>query len=264
MHMGGTIVDIAGAHIAITGAAGGLGAAMARALAGRGARLMLSGRNEVALNALADEVGGEAVVADLCERDQVELLASQVQSLDALVLNAGIGTDAAVADVTVDEIDTVIDTNLRAPIQLAMPFVQHHLATSTPGSLVLIGSVAGVSTTPESRMYNATKFGLRGFALSLRQDLHGTPVGVTHVLPGFVRDAGMFVDSGTQLPPGVRTRSPADVAAAVCRAIEHGPAEIFVAPPELRLGATVAGTMPAVSAALLRRFGAGQRKAASR
>lgn len=257
-------MDITGARVAITGAAGGLGAATARALAARGAHLVLSGRNESALKALADEVGAEVVVADLCQPDQVEHLGSVVRTLDALVLNAGIGADAAVADVTASEIDAVIDTNLRAPIQLAMPFVQHHLATSTPGSLVLIGSVAGVSTTPESRLYNATKFGLRGFALSLRQDLHATPVAVTHVLPGFIRDAGMFVDSGTELPPGVRTRSPADVAAAVCRAIEHGPSEIFVAPTELRLGATVASTMPAVSAALLRRLGAGQRKAASR
>ncbi len=257
-------MDIAGARIAVTGAAGGLGAAMVRTLAGRGAELVVSGRNRAALEALAAEVGAQVVVADLCDRSQVEYLASVVRTLDALVLNAGVGTDAAVSDVTSGEIDAVIDTNLRAPIQLTMPFVQHHLVTATPGSVVLIGSVAGVGTTPESRMYNATKFGLRGFALSLRQDLHGTPVAVTHVLPGFIRDAGMFVNAGTELPPGVRTRSPADVAAAVCRAIEGGPAEIFVAPAELRLGAILSGGMPAVSAAVLRRLGAGQRKAAAR
>jgi uncharacterized protein len=257
-------MDIDGARIAITGAAGGLGAATARCLAQRGAHLVLSGRNESALNALAAEVGGAVVVADLRNRDDVERLASLVRSLDVLVLNAGVEDDAAIADVTADEVDAVLDTNLRAPIQLAIPFVQHHLAASTPGSLVFMGSVAGVSTTPESRMYNATKFGLRGFALSLRQDLHDTPVQVTHVLPGFIRDAGMFEDSGTELPPAVRTRSPADVAAGVCRAIEHGPAEIFVAPPEMRLGATLAGGMPSVSASILRRLGAGQRRAASR
>lgn len=257
-------MEITGARIAVTGAAGGLGATMVRVLADRGAHLVLTGRNEAALDALAAEVGAQVVVADLCDRTQVEHLASVVRTMDVLVLNAGVGNDTAVPDVTPADIDSVIDTNLRAPIQLAMPFVQHHVATRTPGSLVMIGSVAGVSTTPESRMYNATKFGLRGFALSLRQDLHDSPVAVTHVLPGFIRDAGMFVDAGTELPPGVRTRSPTDVATAVCRAIERGPAEIFVAPAELRVGATLAAGLPAVSASILRRLGAGQRKAAAR
>jgi short-subunit dehydrogenase len=80
-------------------------------------------------------------------------------------------------------------------------------------------------------------------------------VGVSVVLPGFIRDAGMFADSGAPLPPGVGTRSPEDVARAVVSAIERNRAEVEVAPVPLRLGTAVASVAPALSAAVSRRLG---------
>ena len=82
-------------------------------------------------------------------------------------------------------------------------------------------------------MYSATKFGLRGFALSLREDLRSAGVGVSVVLPGFIRDAGMFADTGVKLPLGVGTKAPEDVADAVLRASSTNRAEVDVAPAGL-------------------------------
>lgn len=255
-------MDVAGSHIVITGAAGGLGAATARMAARRGARLTLTGRNADALGALAAELGADVVLADLCVAADVERLAEVAAGADAVVLNAAVGLDPPLAEVTAGDIDTVIDTNLRAPVHMAVAFARHHLASGASGALVFIGSVAGMATTPATRLYNASKFGLRGFALALRQDLADSAVTVTHVAPGFIGEAGMFVDSGAQLPPGVRTRRPGDVAAAVMRAIERGPAEIVVAPPELRVAAGLAGSAPGLAERVLRRVGAGGRGAA--
>jgi short-subunit dehydrogenase len=93
---------------------------------------------------------------------------------------------------------------------------------------------------------------LRGFAHGFRQDLHGTGVGVSVVQPGFVRDAGMFAATGAAPPGRARTVSPAQVAAGIVRAIEHDRAEVNVAPLELRLGSSIAGVFPGLSARVQR------------
>jgi NADP-dependent 3-hydroxy acid dehydrogenase YdfG len=251
-------------RVLVTGASGAIGSATARRLVADGARVVVSGRNLAALSALARELGGppvaEVVVADLRDRYAVDALAQRCRTLDALVLNAGVQAED---DLTGDDppglVDEVLDTNLRAPIHLALPFVSHHLATNTPGALVFVGSVAGVVASPGLRLYNATKFGVRGFALSLAQDLHDTPVHCTHLAPGYVRNAGMFANSGAALPPGVRTSTPGEVADAIVSALRRGPTEAFVAPTEVRVAASAAGLLPAVGAALQRRFGASAR-----
>ena len=91
--------------------------------------------------------------------------------------------------------------------------------------------------------------------MALREDLRRHGVGVSVVLPGFIRDAGMFADAGVKLPPGVGTRSPEDVADAVISAIERNRAEVEVAPLPLRLGTAVASVAPALGAAVSRRLG---------
>src|SRR6202012_2061279 len=94
------------------------------------------------------------------------------------------------------------------------------------GHLVFISSLNGKAATPATSIYAAAKFGLRGFALCLREDLRPHGVGVSTVLPGFIRDAGMFATPNVELPRGVGPRSPDDVAAAVVKAIEHNRAEV--------------------------------------
>lgn len=252
-------MEIRGARALVTGASGGLGEAIARDLARRGARLVLTARRTDRIQALADELGGEAVTADLTDRTDVERLGRTLGDVDLLVANAGIGADPGVADTTPADVDRAIDVNLRAPMVLAFAFVQAHQAAGTAGHVVLIGSLSGLAPSPGTSLYNATKFGLRGFALSLRQDLHGTDVGLSIVEPGFIRDAGMFHEGGIELPAGVRTSAPDDVARGVARAVERDLAEVFVAPPEMRVASTLATVAPSLTAAVMRKVDAGSR-----
>jgi short-subunit dehydrogenase len=123
------------------------------------------------------------------------------------------------------------------------------------GHIVFVSSLSGKAAAPRSSVYSATKFGLRGFAGGLRQDLRPRGVGVSAVFPGFVRDAGMFADSGAKLPPGVGTSTPEAVAEAVVRAIERNRGEVDVAPLPMRLGALVSGVAPGVAATVTRLVG---------
>lgn len=245
-------MEIRGKRILVTGASGGLGEAIARDLAERGGNLVLTARRTASIEALAEDLGGEAITADLADRADVARLGATLGDVDVLVANAGVGGNGPVTDLGDDAVDGPIEVNLRAPILLTTAFVRAHRGSGRPGHVVLVGSLSGLAPSPGTAMYNATKFGLRGFALSARQDLHGTGIGLSIVEPGFIRDAGMFHDGTIELPPGVRTCAPADVAAGVARAITHDKAEVFVAPTELRLGSTLATIAPGLTARVMR------------
>jgi short-subunit dehydrogenase len=115
------------------------------------------------------------------------------------------------------------------------------------GHLVFVSSLSGKAPSPRTSVYNATKFGLRGFALGLRGDLAPKGVGVSLVTPGFIRDAGMFADAGSKPPPGMGTGRPEQVGAAVVRAIERNRAELAVAPLQQRAAAHFALVSPTLS-----------------
>jgi short-subunit dehydrogenase len=247
-------MQISGAKVLVTGATGGLGQAIARDLAARGARLVLTGRRADVLEPLAAELSAEVRAVDLADGDAVLALAADSADVDVVVLNAALPGSGRLDSFSLDQMERVIDVNLRAPIVLAHELAPHMVGRGR-GSLVFISSLSGKASAPGGSMYSATKFGLRGFALSLRAELHGTGVGVTVVNPGFIRDAGMFAESNTELPRGVGTKTPDDVAHGVARAIERGPAEIDVAPFGLRAGATLASVAPGFSEAVARKLG---------
>jgi len=144
--------------------------------------------------------------------------------------------------------------NLRAPIQLTRALLPGMLERGR-GHVVLVSSLAGKVGSPRSAVYSATKFGLRGFAAGLREDVEPRGIGVTVVFPGFVSDAGFFAESGVRLPPWVGTRTPEQVAAAVVRGIERGRAEVDVAPLSLRVGTRAAGLAPVTMGRLQRLLG---------
>jgi uncharacterized protein len=246
-------VRVDGARVLVTGATGGLGQAIARELGGRGAKLVLTGRNDAVLMPLAASLGAEALVVDLAERAQVERMLGECGEVDVLVANAALPGSGRLETYTPSQVDRALDVNLRVPILMA-----HALAPGMVergrGQLVFIGSLSGKSANGGGSLYSATKFGVRGFALALRHDLAGHGVGVTAVNPGFIRDAGMFHESGAKLPPGVGTKAPADVARAVVRAIEEDPAEIDVAPIALKAGAAFAAMAPGVADVVTRRL----------
>jgi short-subunit dehydrogenase len=247
-------MEISGAKVLVTGATGGLGQAIARTLGARGARLVLTGRKTELIASLAGELGAEVIRADLADPEDVARLAAACGDVDVLVANAGLPGSGPYDSFSVEQIDRTLAVNLRAPMVLARE-LGPRMAERGRGSIVFVSSLLGKAATPGTAIYSATKFGLRGFAFALRADLHGTGVGVTVISPGFIRDAGMFAASGAKLPPGLGTKPPEDVARAVVRAIERGPAEIEVAPVTLRVGATFASVAPGAAEAVARRLG---------
>ena len=247
-------LQLSGASVLLTGATGGLGHAIARALAGRGAQLTLTGRRADVLHGLADELGGHAVACDLSCREAVAALAQQAARTDVLIANAALPASGALAELTQEQIDRMLEVNLRAPIALARALAPAMIARGA-GQIVLISSLAGKTASPASSLYSATKFGLRGFALGARADLAEHGIGVSTIFPGFISDAGMFADTGLRLPRGVGTRTSGQVAAGVLRVIDEDRAELDVAPLALRVGAAVGGLAPAAVAAISRRLG---------
>lgn len=249
-------LELAGSTVLLTGASGGLGRAIAHALDARGARVLLSGRREEALEEVVAQLGerAEVLVADLAEPGAALVLAERAGAVDALVANAALPASGSVEDFTHEEIDRAIDVNLRAPVQLTRALLPGMIERHR-GHLVFVSSLAGKVASRGSAIYSGTKFGLRGFASGVREDLHGTGVGVTVVFPSFIAGVGMYADTGVQLPRGVSLPSAQDVAAAVVRGIEDRRREIDVAPLSLRAGVLASSLAPRATAALQRRLG---------
>lgn len=242
-------MEVTGKNVLLTGATGGLGRAMAHRLACCGARLTLSARNSDALAGLAAELPGDGhttAVSDLGEPDATAQLAAALGPIDCLVANAALPATGRLTDLAGDQVARMLRINLESPILLTQALLPGMLERGR-GRAVLIGSLAGKAGSPRSSVYNATKFGLRGFAFGLSADLAGSGVGVSVVAPGFVREAGMFADSGASAPAGMGTTTPSQVADAVVKAIEGDRLEITVAPALQRTMAHIGLVSPRLS-----------------
>jgi short-subunit dehydrogenase len=241
-----------GKRVLLTGATGGLGRAIAHGLAGRGAQLVLSSRKREELDQLALDLPGDqhaAVVSDLAEEGAAERLIDEAGDIDILVANAALPGSGRIEAFSPDEVARAVRVNLEAPMIMARLLIPK-LAAKHEGHLVFVSSLSGKAASPRASIYNATKFGLRGFTLALRQDLivDGTGVGASVVMPGFIRDAGMFADSGAPAPKGAGTATPEQVADGVLSAIEQNRAEVAVAPIQLRAMAHFAHFFPRLAA----------------
>jgi uncharacterized protein len=246
-------VQLDGSTALLTGATGGIGQAIAVALDAAGARVLLSGRRAELLEELQTRLreGAASLPADLVEPGAAAELAERAGAVDVLVANAGLPGSGRLDGFTPEEIDRALDVNLRAPMQLTRALLPGMLERGR-GHIVLVSSLSGKVASSGSAVYSATKFGLRGFAAGLREDLHLSAVGVTVVYPGFVSEAGMLAESGARLPRWVGTVTPEQVAEAVVKGVEREKAEIDVAPLSLRAG-TLAGSLAPVTVARVQR-----------
>ena len=140
-----------GASVLLTGASGGIGNAIARALAERGATVKLSARRADVLEELRDQLGGSAEVlpADLADRTSMAGLIEQAGEVDVLVANAGLPATGSLESFSPEEIDRAIDVNLRGPLQLARALVPG-MTQRGHGHLVLISSISGKVASPNS------------------------------------------------------------------------------------------------------------------
>ena len=253
-------MNLDGKRALLSGATGGLGIAIAHALAGAGAKLVLSSRREKELRELARSLPGGArrhklIVADLAKEGAASKLVRDAGNVDVLVANAALPATGRLEKFSNEEVARALRVNFEAPILMARELAPK-LAKKGEGHLVFIASLSGKVASPRASLYNATKFGLRGFAFGLREDLHPAGVGVSVVSPGFVAEAGMFADSGSAAPPGLGTTTPKKVGKAVVRAIRRNRNEITVAPRRLRFVTEVGYRHPEIAARIQRRGGA--------
>ncbi|MGA5763717.1 SDR family NAD(P)-dependent oxidoreductase [Nonomuraea bangladeshensis] len=243
---------LADAHVLITGASSGIGAATAHALAGTGARLTLAGRDRERLAAVAAATGGDMVVCDVAT--QADELVTRAGHVDVLVNNAGVGWAGSFVEMPAGSAERLLAVNLAAPIALTRLLLPGMLAAGR-GHVVFVASIAGAVGVAREAVYSATKAGLVVFAEGLRHELRHAPgVGVSVLLPGVV-NTPFFVRRGAPYTRGWPAPIPPErVARAVVAAILHGRPESFV-PGWLRLPARLRGAAPGPFRLLARRFG---------
>lgn len=180
-------VNISGRHVLVTGASRGIGEAIARQFAARGARVTVVARSRGPLETLAAEIDGHALVADLFDPTQVETLVAKAEAihgpLDVLVNNAGMETTRSIMTTSSSEVDEMVRLNLLVPIQLCR-LALIGMTQRRSGHIVNISSMAANGGFAGMSVYSATKSGLSHFTRIVRQDLKGTGVRVTNLEVG--------------------------------------------------------------------------------
>lgn len=242
-------MDPSGKTALLTGATGGLGRAIAHALAARGATLVLSSRKADELDQLAKSLPGSGhatVVSDLAEEGAAVALLEKAGDIDVFVANAALPASGRLDSFSQEQLGRALRVNLESPLRMTRELLPRWQERAS-GHFVFVSSLSGFTALPRSSVYAATKFGLRGFALNLREDLRGSGIGVSVVSPGAIREAGMFAESGATMPRGVGTGTPKQVADAVVRAITRNESEICVAPLHQRAFARLAMLAPEIS-----------------
>lgn len=178
-------VDLAGRRVLVTGASRGIGEAVAREVARRGATVALLARSAGPLAALAAELGGTAHPADLADPAQVRGLLDRVEEqaggpVDVVVNNAGIDEGGMLVDKDADSVSRLLQVNLTTPIELCRQAAARMVGREA-GHLVNVSSMAGSAAFPGMSIYAASKAGLSQFSRILARELRGTGVGVTLV-----------------------------------------------------------------------------------
>jgi 3-oxoacyl-[acyl-carrier protein] reductase len=218
--------DLQGKRALVTGASGAIGAAIARALAARGASVGLSGTRVASLESLAGEIGDVARVlpADLSATDGVEKLAkaatAALESVDILVNNAGITRDGLVLRMPDADWDAVLAVDLSAPFRLTRALLRG-MVKRRWGRIIGIGSVIGTTGNAGQVNYAAAKAGLVGMTKAMAQEVGGRGITVNCVAPGFIESdmtAGLPAarrEAVLATIPAGRLGTPVDVAACV-------------------------------------------------
>lgn len=186
--------DLTGRKALVTGASGGIGEAIARALHGAGASVGLHGTRREKLEEVAASLGDRATVfpANLADRDEQTALAetveSQMQGVDILVNNAGVTRDGLFVRMSDDDWDSVIEIDLTAAFRLTRGLT-HPMMRRRFGRIINITSIVGVTGNPGQANYCAAKAGMIGFSKSLAQEIASRSVTVNCIAPGFIASA---------------------------------------------------------------------------
>jgi 3-oxoacyl-[acyl-carrier protein] reductase len=183
--------DLTGMTALVTGASGGIGSAVAKALAGQGARVAVSGTREEALKAVQAEIGGETVIlpANLFDAASVDALVPQaveaMGKLDILINNAGVTRDNLAMRMKDEEWSDVIRINLEAAFRLARAALKP-MMRARHGRIISVTSVVGATGNPGQANYAASKAGLVGMSKALAQEVASRGITVNCIAPGFI------------------------------------------------------------------------------
>ncbi|RUO46479.1 SDR family oxidoreductase [Pseudidiomarina donghaiensis] len=240
-------------HIILTGAAGGLGQSLVKALSERGAKVLLVGRNEAALQALGNAYQQSYYVLDLTTPDALAQLQAYVEQqrstqrpVTGVINNAAINHAGLLSQQSAEHIHAVIQTNLTVPMQLTAALLPY--LPQQRGWLLNMGSVFGSLGYPGQTLYCASKFGLRGFTEALHRELGAHGPKLMYCAPRAISTT--FNDGITaELNERLHTHadSPAVVAAHVLRQIETQQTNVVIGWPE-RLFVWLNGWLPSVVA----------------
>jgi NAD(P)-dependent dehydrogenase (short-subunit alcohol dehydrogenase family) len=223
-------ISLAGRVVAITGGARGIGRATAAALIARGARVAIGDIDGPLAERTAGELGAGTVglPLDVTSRESFAGFLAQVEDrlgpLDVLINNAGIMPVGPFADETDATAKRMVDINLHGVI-FGSKLALERFIPRRAGHLVNIASIAGKAPGPHVATYSATKFAVVGLTEAIRQEVAGTGVGVTVVMPVGVNTE---LYSGLQQLRGVKTPEPEDVAEAIAEALQTGRYEVYV------------------------------------
>jgi short-subunit dehydrogenase len=250
-------MQLSDAVVLVTGASAGIGRAAAVRFATQGARVLVHGRDPDRTGAVASEVGGRALHADLAIPAERQRLAAEALEafgrVDVLVNNAGFGHSGPLTAMPVEQIRLLVEVDLVAAIELTRALLPRMIEHKR-GAVCFVTSIAGRTGVAGEAVYAATKAGLDAFAESLRAETAGSGVDVSVVVPGVV-DTGFFETRGRPYERKRPRPIPADaVADAVVRAVADGRAEQWV-PRWLRIAPTVRALAPGAYRRLVVRFG---------
>jgi short-subunit dehydrogenase len=229
-------------HLVITGASGGIGAALAIQLGAAGHRVALAARRERELQAVATRIGSGAIVipTDVTKRIEVERLRdraiAELGHVDVWVNNAGRGITKAVLDLTDDEFDLMMTVNVKSALYGMQAIVPHFIGRGR-GQVVNVSSfLSRVPFATYRSAYNAAKAALNALTANARVDLARAHPGihVTLVMPGLVSTdfQDHAVGGSPRLPPSTPAQTAEEVADAIVRAIEHPVAEVYTSPQQ--------------------------------
>ncbi len=243
-----------GTRVMLTGAAGGIGSALAEQLARRGAHLALLERSDAALQGLIErlrQAGGKVQGAgvdllDLAERERaVTRIQDGLGGIDLLINCAGLMSFRPFAEEDPAVLERIVQLNLVAPMLLVRQLLPGMLERGS-GQIVNVGSTFGSIGFAWFAAYSASKFGLRGFSESLRRELEGTGVGVTYVAPRAVKTS---LNTGAVYRMAEATKmnmdEPAKVAASIVTAIETDAKDVYLGFPE-KFFARLNGLLPRI------------------
>ncbi len=226
----------------VTGASRGIGQVIAQTLAQKGVKIIAIARSMDNLSKtcqLIEDNGGQAtpIMADMTQIETIESLIEKATSvygrLDFLVNNAGIEQYQHFKNYDSEYIDNCLITNLHAPILLSKAILPQFLEQDS-GHIINIASLAGKKGVSYNSIYSASKSGLIMWTDAMRQELSQTGVNISVVCPGFIRDSGMFHDSGQSAPKLLGSSLPQDVAKGVIKSIQNNSAEVIVNPGPMK------------------------------